>query len=89
VQVSYVQAGDVLIARDVEPLAAQTLDVTGTITQIAPDQGSFTLRTDSGDSLTFQTDPDILTGLPVDARVDVTYSQVISGLLTAQDVEYQ
>lgn len=89
VQVSYVQAGSLLIARDVEPLDEQMLDATGTITQIAPDQSSFTLHTDGGESLTFQAEPGALDGFEVGDSVDVTYTHAISGPFTAQDVECQ
>jgi hypothetical protein len=89
VQVSYIQAGSALIARDVEPFDEQTLDATGTITQIAPDESSFTMQTDDGQTLAFQSDPDALDGFQVGDSVDVTYSQDVSGVLAAQDIEYQ
>jgi hypothetical protein len=88
VQVSYVQAGSELIARDVQGLDEQTLDVIGTITQIAPDDSSFTLQTDTAATLTFQADPGTLDGFEVGDRVDVTYTETLSGAVTAQDVEF-
>jgi hypothetical protein len=89
VQVSYVQAGSALIARDVEPLEEQTLDASGTITQIAPDETSFTLQTDGGQSVTFQADPAALDGFEVGDSVDVIYTQDVSGLLSTQEIDYR
>jgi hypothetical protein len=87
VQVSYIQVGAHLIARDVEPLDDGTLSASATITAIAPDGSTFTAQTDDGQTLTIQANPDDLEGFAVGDQVDITYKQDASGVLTEQDIE--
>jgi hypothetical protein len=94
VDVTYHQNAGLLVADSVTVTGtstagdcAPTMDTTGVITQVSADV--LTLKTDSG-PLAFSVDPSsgLTSGFQAGDLVDVTYTQVSDGTLTATNVQF-
>jgi hypothetical protein len=89
VDVSYYTDSDgALVADDIEPVdesGGDDLDAVGTVTALSAD--TVTVQVDGAGSTTFQADTDLLDGVAVGDRVDVTYFQDTDGSLVADDIE--
>ncbi len=86
-KVSYVEAGSgAMIARTIGFVGAIT--ISGTVTSIAPDESSFVVETAAGQSLTLSTDDftDLISGVQVGDQVQVVYTKMAQGSLTAHSV---
>ncbi len=90
VQVIYTKSvAGTLLARSLTVTATPVVSqVNGTITTIAPGLGSFTLQTSGGQEMTFSTGglPSVIAGLQAGEQVQVNYTQLSDGSLTALQV---